>query len=302
MNKAALLLTISVLITGANGIIASNTSETSSHIVFLRTLIASIFMLALFLLTRHKFTFYKSPRDFIFIAASGLSMGVSWLFLYEAYLEIGVSLATLLFYIGPIIIMVLSPFLFKEKHTVQKLIGFSMVLIGVLLVNGIAVSNGAVPYGIFCGAMSAVFYSCLMIFSKKVTVMKGIENPLFQFIFSFIAVAIYVGLSGGYGFVLNVSAHDWMLLAILGIVNTGFASTLYFTSVPHVKAQTLAVISYLELLSAVIYSAIFLNENLAPLQILGAALIICGALIAELWHAKKTGAGTETGTESKPPA
>lgn len=287
MNKAVILLIVSVLITGANGIIASNTSESSSHVVFLRTAIASVGLLLFFLVTGHRFTFYKNIHDFIMVAVSGLSMGVSWLFLYEAYLEIGVSLATLLFYIGPIIVMVLSPFLFKETHTLPKLIGFAIVLIGVLLVNGIAVSSGVAPFGIFIGAMSAVFYSCVMIFSKKVTVMRDLENPLFQFIFSFLAVAVYVGFTGGYGFVFSVSEHDWILLVILALVNTCFASTLYFTSVPRVKAQSLAVICYVELLSAVVYSAIFLGESLAPLQILGAVCIIGGALFAELYHRKR---------------
>ncbi|HJJ29338.1 MAG TPA: DMT family transporter [Methanocorpusculum sp.] len=293
MNKAALLLTLSVLITGANGILANSTGETSAQIVFLRTLIASLFMLALFLVTRHKFTFYKNPRDFALIAASGCSMGISWLFLYEAYLEIGVSLATLLYYIGPVIIMILAPVLFKEKHTPANLLGFGIVLAGVLLVNGIAVKNGVVPFGILCGTLSAVFYACMMAFSKKITVMKGIENPMFQFIFSFLIVALYVSFTGGYGFMLAISPHDWLMFAILGIVNTGIATTLYFVTVPRVKARSLAVISYFELLSAVIFSAIFLGEILTPLQIAGTACIVGGALFAELRHQKKQSAKTD---------
>ena len=51
-------------------------------------------------------------------------MGASWMFLYEAYQQIGVSLASLLYYCGPVIVMVLSPLIFKEKLTAPKAVGF----------------------------------------------------------------------------------------------------------------------------------------------------------------------------------
>jgi hypothetical protein len=44
-------------------------------------------------------------------------MGTSWMFLYEAYAQVGVSIATLAYYCGPVIVMVLSPILFRKKMT-----------------------------------------------------------------------------------------------------------------------------------------------------------------------------------------
>ena len=63
-------------------------------------------------------------------------MGLSWMFLYEAYQQIGVSLSSLLYYCGPVIVMMLSPMLFHEKLTKPKVIGFAVVIVGVFLVNG----------------------------------------------------------------------------------------------------------------------------------------------------------------------
>ena len=48
--------------------------------------------------------------------------------------------------------------------------------------------------------------------------------------------------------------------------------------------QTVAVCGYLEPLSAVIFSALLLHEQLTEAQIVGAALIIGGALFAECFQ------------------
>lgn len=78
-------------------------------------------------------------------------MGASWMFLYESYQQIGVSMASLLYYCGPVIVMILSPLIFKEKLTMPKIVGFAVVLIGVLLVNGNAATNNRNYWGCFAG-------------------------------------------------------------------------------------------------------------------------------------------------------
>ena len=45
--------------------------------------------------------------------------------------------------------------------------------------------------------------------------------------------------------------------------------------------QTVSICGYLEPLSAVLFSAIFLHETLLPLQIVGAVLILSGAVFGE---------------------
>ena len=92
----------------------------------------------------------QKKTDFLFLTASGAAMGISWMFLYEAYQQIGVSLSSLLYYCGPVIVMVLSPILFREKLTTSKITGFLLVLVGVVLVNGKIAESGESSWGFFC--------------------------------------------------------------------------------------------------------------------------------------------------------
>ena len=166
MDRKAFIKYISALLLfGLNGIVASHIPLNSYEIVFLRTLIGSILLIVLFLLGKGKFHIKTYKKDSVFIVLSGIAMGTSWMFLYEAYQQIGVSLSSLLYYCGPVIVMILSPIIFREKLTAPKLLGFATVLVGIFLVNGNAVEHSS-PWGLFCGAMSAVMYFFMVTLNK----------------------------------------------------------------------------------------------------------------------------------------
>ena len=74
MKKSYCKYLFSLLLFGSNGIVASRISLSSYEIVFFRTLIGSALLLALFLLTRQRFTFIRKKRDLLFVAGSGAAM------------------------------------------------------------------------------------------------------------------------------------------------------------------------------------------------------------------------------------
>ncbi len=281
MDRKAFIKYISALLLfGLNGIVASHIQLTSYEIVFLRTLIGSILLIALFLLSKGKFHIIEYKKDALFIVLSGVAMGTSWMFLYEAYQQIGVSLSSLLYYCGPVIVMILSPLIFREKLTTPKLVGFTMVLVGIFLVNGNIIGGDSNTWGLFCGAMSAVMYFFMVTLNKQSKDISGMENSVIQLVVSFFIVAVFVGLKQG--LVINVPQTAWVWILILGIVNTGIGCYLYFAPLAKLPVQTVAVCGYLEPLSAVIFAALLLGEKMTIIQIVGAVCIIGGAMIGEL--------------------
>lgn len=280
MDKKALIKYLcALLLFGLNGIVASRINMNSYEIVFLRTMIGSILLILLFLIDKGKFHIRENKEDTAFIVFSGIAMGASWMFLYEAYQQIGVSFASLLYYCGPVIVMILSPLIFKEKLTLPKIIGFLIVLAGIFLVNGNAAVKGNV-WGLFCGGMSAVMYFFMVTLNKRAKKITGMENSVIQLTVSFLTVTAFVGIKQA--FVIHVPAEAWPWILILGIVNTGIGCYLYFSPLSKLPVQTVAICGYLEPLSAVVFASILLGEKMMPLQILGAVCIIGGAMIGEL--------------------
>ncbi len=279
-NKAFFKYIFALLLFGSNGIVARFIDLGSQNIVLLRTLIGSILLIAIFFISGGKLTFYKNKKQFLFLAVSGIAMGTSWMFLYEAYTRIGVSIASLLYYCGPVVVMALSPLLFKERLTVNKVIGFLAVVVGVVLINGNAFDGKGDMFGVACGLLSAVMYAFMVICNKKAKDIVGLENSTLQLTIAFLTVAIFVGLKQGYA--MRTAPTSIVPILILGLLNTGIGCYFYFSSIGKLKVQTVAICGYLEPLSAVLFSVVFLKETMLPLQIIGAVLIIGGAMIGEV--------------------
>lgn len=280
MKKSYSKYLLSVLLFGSNGLVASQITLDSYEIVLMRTLLGSLLLIAVYLWTKGKFTFLEHKKQMLFLIISGVALGASWMFLYEAYREIGVSIASLAYYCGPAIVMVLSPLLFKEILTWSKIVGFLSVLCGVVFVSGQAFQSGNMRWGLFCGGMSAILYATMVIFNKKTTHITGLENSMMQLFFGFLTVAIFVAIKQG--ITIDIQSGDWPWILILGLLNTGVGCYLYFSSIGKLPVQTVAICGYLEPLAAVVLSVIVLKENLSFVQGIGIVLILGGAVFGEV--------------------
>lgn len=280
MKRAYTKYILALLLFGTNGIVASRIALSSYEIVLLRTMIGSLLLIALFLLNKGHFQFYRRKKDFLFLAISGMAMGISWMFLYEAYQQIGVSLSSLLYYCGPVIVMALSPLLFREKLTLPKIFGFALVLLGLVLVNGNIVGDTQSHWGILCGILSAVMYTFMVICNKKAVQITGMENATLQLTVSLLTVAVFV--TAVKGIQVDATSADLPWILLLGLVNTGIGCYFFFSSINDLPVQTVAICGYLEPLSAVVFSVLLLKESMSLAQVIGAVLIIGGAVLGSI--------------------
>lgn len=276
----------SLLLFGFNGIVASHIPLDSTHIVLLRSLLGSMSLLAFFFLSGHRVSFTGRGQDVLLICLSGAAMGASWMLLYEGYQRIGVATASLLYYCGPVIVMALSPLFFREKLTYVKLIGFSAVCAGIVLINGLS-GEALNVIGCICGIGGAVFYAVMLILNKKARSVDGMENSLLQMLSATATTVLFLLCREQLSFSVT-EGRVWLWILLLGLVNTGFGCWCYFSAIGALPVQTVAVCGYIEPMSAVVFSALLLREHMTPPQLLGAVLIVGGALFAECVRSGKT--------------
>jgi len=279
-SKALFKYVAALLLFGSNGIVAQCISLSSCEIVFTRTLIGSLFLALIFILLRQKGWPWRNRSHFLYLVVSGVAMGASWLFLFEAYVQAGVSIATLCYYCGPVIVMILSPLLFREKMTPAKVIGFVAVLMGMVCVNAQAILRGSFSWGLIFGILAACMYAFMVVFNKKAVSITGLMNPMWQLIISFLTVAIFLALKQGLS--IRLTPANLLPVLFLGVVNTGVGCYFYFSSIGDLPVQTVAIGGYLEPLSALFFSAALLGEALSFVQIVGAVLILGGAAYGQL--------------------
>ena len=96
----------------------------------------------------------------------------------------------------------------------------------------------------------------------------------------------YVALSGGFH-LHELQIDGISLLLCVGLIHTGLAYCLYFSSLKDMKGQEVAVMSYIDPLVAVIASVTILREPISPFEIVGGLLILGAALINEINFKKK---------------
>lgn len=268
---------LSLILFGTNGIYVANISLRGSQIVLLRSLIGGILLTVLILL-KGGFNKKNIKKEFILLLLGGIALGLNWIALFEAYKILNVSLATLIYYVGPIIVLLFSPILFKEKLTKNKIISIVLVAIGLICITGSIVIKGMNIIGLLVAILSALLYAGLIVFNKHIVSTSGIQTAAIELDIAFAIVFIYSLFTTGLPVIIG---RDLPYILGIGIINTGLAYCLYFTGLQKLSGQSVALISYLDPVSTLVLSAIFLHESMTPVQIIGAVLIIGGAIFGE---------------------
>lgn len=287
-SKAYIMMITSVLIFGTIGIFRKYIPLSSEMLAFSRGLLGSIFLLIFIAVTGRR-PKRLGGKKLLWLAVTGAIMGMNWLLLFEAYRYTTVATATMCYYMQPTIVILLSPVFFKEKLTAKKLICAAAAVVGMLFVSGMAeeAQLGAQDIkGILCGLGAAALYAAVIIMNKKVQVDDSYQKTMVQLAAAALVLAPRVITAGG-GEIAAMNPTAAVLVLVVGIVHTGIAYVLYFGSMQSLKAQSVAVLSYIDPVFALILSAAVLHENLSPLGLAGAVLIIGSALVSEIDFKKR---------------
>lgn len=218
------------------------------------------------------------------LCLSGVALGVNWMLLFEAYNYTSVAAATLCYYFAPMFIILASPIFLREKITARKIACVGVAFAGMVLVSGVLrpESGGFSGLrGVLLGLCAAVFYACVVLTNKRLGDISANDRTIVQLGVSTVVLLPYVLLTEG------VADAQWTfasiaLLLVVGVLHTGVAYALYFGALREVRAQSAAILSYIDPVVAVLLSALVLGERMDALSIAGAALILGAAMFSEL--------------------
>lgn len=273
-----------LLIFGSIGVFVKEINLPSSEIAFLRGVIGSLFLLGASFVVRRKPSIQSIKENIALLILSGSAIGLNWIFLFQAYKYTTISNATLSYYFAPIFVIILAPMVLKEKLTLMKVGCIITAMIGLVLILNHGGSNPGGSFnhevGILYGLLAAVLYASVILMNKFIKTLSGYETTLVQLMVSAVVLLPYVFIKEPMDF-SGVNSKAIVFILILGIVHTGIAYFLYFTSIKELKGQTIAVLSYIDPISAVIMAAIFLGESMSTIQVIGGILILGSTFLSE---------------------
>ncbi|OIK10473.1 transporter [Bacillus sp. MUM 116] len=273
-----------MLIWGSLGVFVKNIHLSSSEIALLRGIIGSVFLIFFFMIAKQRLSIQALKKNLVLLTLSGAAVGFNWILLFQSYRYTTVSNATLSYYFAPVFVMALSPLILKEKLTPAKVGCIIAAMIGLFLVVNIGGESGGGNYhhltGILYGLSAAAFYASVVLINKFIKNLSGFETTLVQLLVASIILFPYVMMRENLNF-SGLTSQSIIFILIIGIIHTGIAYFLYFTSIKELKGQRIAVLSYIDPISAVIFAAIFLGEGMGLMQIIGGVLILGSTFLSE---------------------
>lgn len=280
MNK--LKLSFSMLIFGTIGIFVKYIPLTSSTIAMTRGFMGAAFLLCVMLISGKNVSFSAIKKNALPLVVSGAAIGVNWIFLFEAYNYTSVAVATLCYYMEPVLLIVLTPFVLKQKLSVKKILCVPVALIGMVLVSGVLSGKQEVSLtGVALGLTAAVLYTSVVLTNRFLKDISAYDSTLVQLFMAAVVITPY-NLIVGMQPTGSVDVKAVIMIVVVGFLHTGLTYYLYFSSINHLPSETVAIYSYIDPAFAILLSVFFLKEPMTVSAVVGAVLILGACLASEI--------------------
>ena len=214
-----------------------------------------------------------------------LGMGVNMLVFFK-----GLSLSTpinsaVLITTTPIIVLIMSAILIKEKITRRKVFGIFIGLIGALglIIFGVEIRQDApnIPLGNFLILMNSVFYGTYLILAK-ILISKYHPFTFMKWLFS---LGILICLPFGFQ---EMSEIEWSLLPFdiiwriaFVIIGTTFCTYLFnIFALTQLKASTLSAFIYVQPILGILFAIAMGKDTLTTIKILAAVMVLFGVYLS----------------------
>ncbi len=224
----------------------------------------------------------------LFLLAGGGGLAGFSLTYFLAMQEIGgASVPSLLLNTAPILVMVVSPFLFKEKISLVQILSMGVCIVGVVFVTGVFGGAGEVKFlGVLYGLISAVSYAAYIVVTK-ILLKKYSEYTVSTYAMLFAVLCLLPMCIGSD----MPTAFGWKgALGAAGIVLVGtlLPFLLYSKGLKKISASTASVFGTVDPAVSCLVGLLYFQESFSPLKILG-VLLVLAAIAMQAFGNKKQG-------------
>ncbi len=254
----------------------------SMDIVFLRSAVTVIIMLAVLLLMDRKLLRIKF-RDLWCFAGTGLCSIVFFNFCYfKAIMLTALSVAAVLLYTAPAFVILFSALLFHEKITVMRIAALVMMFTGCCLVTGVvSADNNVSMTGLLCGLGAGLGYALYSVFGRY-AIERGYNCMTVTFYTFLFASAGSFILSDREAVVKYVTADpgNAVFSLVFAAVCTVVPYLLYTAGLKHVDNGRASIIASIEPVMAAVLGILFFNESMSASSVIGFVMVIAALVIS----------------------
>jgi len=241
---------------------------------FVATCVIGIF--AFFELKKSGF-FKKNLKSIkkVFLASAIFHSGAAFLY-FTSSKYVGTGLAMVLFFIYPVVVMVLNIIFYKISLSNSYFIALAAILGGIILIADFANFSGNF-IGILIGISAALCYGSY-VFSVQKSPLKPIALAFFV-TFGCSSSLILIALFDG-SFVIPQTGELFSNILGIGIICAALPILFFLSALKYIPGEKAAMLEVSEPLSVLFFGYILLGERISLMQFYGVLLILAGAVIA----------------------
>lgn len=210
-------------------------------------------------------------------------LGFTGMFLYSALyyfglMQMSAQEACIVNYLWPMMLVLFSCLLLKEKLTMMKIVSMVCSFIGIVILSSgsPASADGNRAAGILCCMLAAAFYGLFSVLNKKADYDQSLSMMVFWLTTALCALA--AGLAGESW--VPLGGVQWLGMLWLGAVINGAAYLTWALALKEAdNTASVANLAYLTPFLSVVISAIFLNEGFQPRAFIALIFIVGGILL-----------------------
>lgn len=285
------LALVSAIAFGGSGVAAKPLIEAGLdplHMVWLRVAGAALVLSPL--AWRHRDLVRRKPlllAGFGLVAVAGVQA-----FYFASLSRIPVGVALLLEYLGPALLLGYIRFVQRKPVTRAAAAGAAVAVVGLACVVQIWAGLSLDLLGVLLGLAAACCQAFYFVFADQGSDGDDVPDPMGVIAYGMIVGALVMTaiarpwqmdwqVLGGYAAVGDLRIPASVLLGWVILIATVFAYLTGVVSVRKLSPQVAGVVACLEAVVATVLAWVLLGEHLATWQIVGGALVLGGALIAQ---------------------
>ena len=252
----------------------------SMDVVMLRVAVAAVLLPAVVGVMRPNGFKIRLKDSWCFIGTGILSIVMFSFCYFKTITLTSLSVAAVLLYLAPALVMLMAAIFFKERITLLKIIACAIAFLGCALVSNL--KGGAMPpLALLTGFLSAFGYAMYSIFSR-VAMNKGYHSltiTLYTFWFSMIGVLPFSSPLSAISSLQKEGALAFGMVILMGIITSVLPYIFYTLGLSGLEAGKASIMASLEPVVATLIGLVVFKEIPSPLGVLGIFLVLAGVVI-----------------------
>lgn len=275
-------LHIAVMLFGFSAVLGQFVDAPAVIVAGGRVVCSSILLLVSALLSKRKIRLTRR-MDYGIAVIAGIILAIHWTTFFQSIQSSSVAIGTITFSTFPLFLTFLEPLVFHEKFQMQSLLGAAVLLLGVFITIPEFSMENQMTVGILWGMVSSLSYAILTLFNRYLshTYEAGTICLYEQ------GTAAVVLLPTFFFVQTRWTVENIVGIAMIGLVCTAIAHSLYVAAQKKVKAQTAGIISGMETVYGILFAMLFLGEVPGIREVIGGIIILCVAVLSSLVATRK---------------